>query len=185
MIDSLQAVINNFVNSQMDQADQDIRKSISKTNKKLISELKKMYISFIEQFYKYETRSYVRHGTSSPGTQTGYALKRPQLGIHGTAGRMPSLVIDLSGGYIDEYYEYADADEVFDLVSEGIRFTGAGVRKDGKPWEYTFTWDAPSYSGKYFSYHSTIREAFDSFNNDFEDIAMNIVRDELKQYGWR
>lgn len=191
MIDSLQTIVNNFVNSQMDRADEDIRKSISHTNKELVNELKKMYRSFMEQFYSYKTTSYIRHGTSRPGTKNGYALKRA-ANIYAMGGRMPRLVIEISGDRIGETYEYDDADSVLDFVMNGIRFTGAGIvtgkyhpHRKGEPWEWTMTWEPPYYEGKYFQYHSTVQEAFDAFDNDFEDIAMNMVRDKMRDYGWR
>lgn len=191
MANSLQTIVNNFVNSQMDKADEDIRASISSTNKKLVSELKRMYRSFIEQFYQYQTSSYVRHGTSRPGTQQGYSLYRAAE-IRSAAGRLPRLVVNIFGDRMDESYEYDDADAVFDLIANGIRFSAGGIiagkyhpQNKGKPWEHTMTWANPSYKGKYFSYHSSIQDAFDAFDNDFDDIAMRMVRDELNERGWR
>ena len=192
MADSLEAIINEYVTSQTDKAKKDIRKGISETNKILIHELKDMYNSFIDQFYQYVTISYVRHGTSSPGTGYGYALKRA-ANIYGTAGTLPHLIIDISGEYIDESYEYDDADSVLDLVMSGIRFTAGGISKGiihperrGQPWEWTMTWENPSFFGDYFSYSEmTIRDAFDAFDNDFHDIAYEMVRDKLREYGWR
>lgn len=174
MPSKLDYIIGGFVDDTVQQAQRDIDKSIQKTNKILVEELKKMYRTYIQQFYSYETESYIRHGTSRPGLGYGYALYRAERITEGR-GRYPTLNINISGDYIDEKYQHDTPDHVLDLVINNIR----------SPFDNSFMRWSGSYVGKYFGYDGSIAEAFNSFDDHFDRISKKVFNDVFEEYGWR
>lgn len=153
----------------------------------LYKEAEKMYDSFIDQYYAYKTKSYVRHGETKPGTCRGINLYRGQQfkivdkthieSCTDTAGKKtiinltaklntPIFHMDISAKDM-EGYKYNPADEVLDLVVNGIR----GVPDKG--WWIPWT---GSYTCKYFSIEkTTMARAFEIFDDYFDDMLLDIM----------
>ena len=183
MSKSIDSIVREFVANYYYSLQDDIDASIKETSKIILDEINKMYRGFIDQFYSYHTTSYIRHGTSKPGTGYGYALYRANRSYL-SGSKHPILHIDISGEYIEEDYEYHTADEVLDFVMDDVRFTGSGKKKDGKPWEYSMGWHG-QYVGRYFDFDCTILEAFESLHSNWEDYTRYIFDDVIKKYNWR
>ena len=148
----------------------------------------KMYDSFIDQYYAYKTRSYVRHGETKPGTCVGINLYRAQQfkiknstyteNFTDRAGKKttinltmklntPTFSTNISAEDMEDHNYYDPAEEVLDLVVNGIR--GVPDRGWWIPW-------MGSYTGKYFSTgKTTMAKAFETFDNYFDDMLLNIM----------
>lgn len=161
-----------FIKDFTDNAISQWSKAINYTYKELYDESKKMYDSYIDQYYKYKTKSYIRHGESSPGTMRGINLYRGQQ-IKFSPGLIPSLDIRFSGEDMEEY-QYDFPDEVLAMVMRGIR----GVPSRGW-WE---TWTG-SYTGKWFGFSGTMSNAFNTFDDRFEDMEEYIFFKKLHSIG--
>lgn len=143
--------------------------AINQTNHELEKETKKMYDSLIDNFYKYKTKSYIRHGEgeTKPGTQVGTTLYRGN-DIHGSYGKAPKLHVFFDGNILrddERSYQYDDPSKVFDYVMFGIRF----------PYYNTMGWDT-EYVGKYFSYSGTPYQIFNKFHDDWEKNSEKVFR---------
>ena len=149
--------------------DSDYRKVINYTNTELYKEVTQMFDTFIDQFYSYPTKQYVRHGQTRAGTRNGLNLYRGQQ-ISKKDGINPLLIIDFSGEDMqgENYTWDAGAPgHVLDLVMHGIRFPiGNGMSWHGM------------YEGKYFSYYGTTAQAFQEFGRDFKRISSKLFYDE-------
>lgn len=183
---SVESIVKEFVSEYVAEEEDNINDSIKRASKIMLDEINNMYHSFIEQFYSsYTTTSYIRHGTSKPGVGYGYALYRANRSrVSGT--KHPVIHIDIAGSYMQESYEYHSADEVFDFVSDDIRFTAGGIVKGkynadrkGQPWQFTMGWHG-SYYGRYFDFDCSIEEAFDSLVTNWDKYAMYVFSDVYK-----
>lgn len=167
-------------------------KGIAYAMPELYKEAERMYDSFIDQFYAYETKSYIRHGETRPGTCRGINLYRGQqfelknkvytksfidkVGEKATVNltlRLNTPIFSTNISAQDmEYRKYHDsAEEVLELVTNGIR----GVPDKGWwiPW-------MGSYEGKYFSTgRTTMAKAFEMFDNYFDDMLLDIMLSKL------
>lgn len=153
------------------ESDQIWEKSINYAYEELYREAYHMYDAFIDQYYEYKTKSYIRHGESRPGTQRGINLYRGQQ-IEYKPGLVPSLTIDFSGKDMERYRNNS-TDEVLEMVMNGIR----GV--PGKGWWETWT---GSYFGKHFSIQgSTISKAFEIFNDNFDFMANKLFQESYNK----
>ena len=149
-------------------------KAINYTYRELYKEAVSMYDSFIDQYYKYKTKSYVRHGESYPGTMRGINLYRGQQ-IKFYPGLTPTLEINFSGDDMESYrYQHNSPDEVLNMVMSGVR----GV--PGKGWSET--WHG-SYTGRWFSFSGTMMNAFNIFDDKFEDMEEYIFFKKLNSIG--
>lgn len=152
-------------------AESDFMKCARRINTKICDDVQKMYKTFIEQFYEYETTSYIRHFEGVPGTRYGENLSYPGKGIrkNNQTSHSPKLYVEFWASEMSNSpkYEYHKPEEVLDYVMNGVRFTtGKG---------YTLPADTKfSYIGKYFSYFTdTIQDAFDLFDKDWDRISSN------------
>ncbi len=161
----------------VDKANHDIPIAMDYMVDELLSETKKMYNSLIAQFYDYETRSYIRHFEGKPGTRTGsniyYAFhaKKRHKGVY------PYLSISIDADDMAGGYEYNSPEEVMDLVLKGVRWPLSLGRMKRMEW-------TGSYQGKYFSYRGTPYQIFDSFFENFENIATPIFFKKFNDLGW-
>ncbi len=147
-------------------------KAINYTYRELYKEATAMYDTYIDQYYRYKTKSYIRHGESYPGTMRGINLYRGQQ-IKFSPGLLPSLDIRFSGEDMDDY-QHNSPDEVLSMVTRGIR----GV--PGRGWWETWT---GSYTGKWFSFSGTMSNAFNTFDDRFEDMEEYIFFKKLNSIG--
>ncbi|MBQ0036431.1 MAG: hypothetical protein KBT35_05895 [Firmicutes bacterium] len=146
--------------------------AINYTYKEMYNEAWKMYDSFIDQFYEYSTKSYIRHGQSKPGTGIGINLYRGN-NIRLKTGFTPSLNIEFNASDMESGYQYDSAETVLNNVMHGYRF----------PYFRPMYWEG-KYNGKYFHYTGTPERAFYHFENQFNNIAIEIFRKKCKQLGW-
>lgn len=183
-------VIDDIVYSAMFDFKKTLDKSIKHTNNELYKEAVHMYKSFITEFYEFETRRYIRHGEISPGSMEGSNLYEG-IDIRKNSDKNTlSIYLPQDPGYengMEGGYQFdADPTTVMMLVTEGIRFPF--TRKDVKP----FGNSSPmpfimkrGYKGKYFNFTgNTIKEAFDQFNAEFDDMAEKIIQSDLKRKGY-
>ena len=145
--------LNKYVNKKVNEVKKEFKKTIRYVNKELAIEASRMYDTFIDQYYSYKTKSYIRHGETRPGTGVGINLYRAN-NILSSVGR-DSFVIDISSKDMESKNYKKDGPEfVLNNVIEGYR---------GVPGYWLREW-VGSYEGKYFSYTGTIDKAFKYFN---------------------
>ena len=154
----------------------DINRATNKAINEAYKEAVKMYDSFVEQYYEYETKSYYRHGEPRPGTKMGTNLYRGNQIIKNNRNN-PYLYIDSDGSDMAPYGRKGrvDTDFVLETMMIGLRGLPPG---DWTHWE-------GSYEGDYFSYKGTPQDAFDEFKENLDEITGNIFDEELKKCWWR
>ena len=132
----------------------------------------KMYDSFIDQYYSYRTKSYVRHEQLRPGTGMGINLYRGNQIVKNN-GDDPYLDIEFDASDMAGYPRIG-ANFVLEAVMTGYR---------GLPYGNWTEWSG-EYKGKYFSHSGTPQEAFDEFELQFDNIASGIFTKEIRKLGW-
>lgn len=164
----IQTIVDNIIKA----AKKDAIKAANVAIDEMYKESQKMYDSFIDQYYNYKTKSYIRHGETRPGTKRGINLYRGNK-IEKENGDDP--IIDILYDASDmEGYRRTSPDFVLESVMRGYR---------GVPWGQWNNWEG-TYNGKYFSYTGTPKDAFDMLNEKFDDIASNIFNEEIIKLGW-
>ena len=158
----------------IDRVSKDLYKAAGVAVDELYKEASHMYDSFVDQYYSYPTKSYIRHGESRPGRKRGINLYRAtQMEKSNT----DSLYIHLKwdGSDMEEYTRNGcSTDFVFESMFKGYR---------GVPWGNWDDWEG-TYDGTYFSYTGTPEEGFKSFNKNLTSMADGIIREELRDMGW-
>ena len=169
----LREIANEYRRKQRKQLQGDIIRASVYTRDEMYDEAVKMYNTFIDQFYAYETTVYIRHGQVRPGTGVGENLYRGQRIRKSGGGFNPKLTIEFSGMNMQGGYSHNTASEVLESVMSGIRFP---IRE--------MTWSG-EYRGKYFSYSGEPQRAFDIFERNFDSIAEIIFMDKWREFGWQ
>lgn len=164
-----------IVDPILQQAKQDINAATNKAINETYKEAVKMYDSFVEQYYEYETKSYYRHGEPRPGTRMGTNLYRGNQIVKNNRNN-PYLYVDFNGSDMAPYGRKGrvDTDFVLETMMIGLRGLPPG---DWTHWEGI-------YKGDHFSYEGTPQDAFDEFEKNFDEIAGNIFDEELIKLGW-
>ena len=180
---NLNKIMENYVSNTMELLKKDIDKSIRYANNELYEEVNKMYDSFIEQFYEYETTSYIRHWEGVAGTRTGQNLYLGKC-IRKYNGWKPTLSILLPEdiGYsstMNGGYQYDKPEDVLDYVVNGYRFPYQFKHLKEPKKKDVMIWTG-IYNGKYFNYKGTMRDAFDEFDEKFDELATEIIMSYLK-----
>lgn len=136
-----------------------------------------MYNTLITQFYLYRTTSYVRHWEGKPGTMKGsnlyYAFHARKLHKNG----LPYLLIHIDAEDMADGYKLDKKEDVLDAVLMGIRWPFEFKNSPEMEW-------SGHYEGKYFSYRGVPEEIFDSFFDNFENIATPIFFTKFHELGW-
>lgn len=155
----------------------DVIKVANETNNEMFTEVNIMYDSLIAQFYNsYSPDYYIRHGAVRPGEGGTNLYNGKQFRKRG--GYNPTLTIDFSGAEMASENYKVSADTVLDFVMDGIRFPSTR-RTPGLYWsgEYHSSLTGITYTG-------TIKEMFDIFVNDFDDIAGKVFFEKWNALGW-
>ena len=167
-------LINAYANEKLKEAKKDYYKIVNELNKELYQDVVQMYDTFITQFYTYKTTSYIRHGQTMPGTQTGESLFRAQNFRIGGNYYNPTLIVDFTPNDMGVSYQYDSAEGVFSYVMHGIRFPY---------FENSSNWIG-TYKGKYFSYRGIPEHAFLLFGDTFDEIAEKGFRKKWSKTKW-
>ena len=147
-----------------------INKAISYAMDEIYNEARDMYNSFIEQFYLYETRSYIRHGEGFPGTKDGTNLYKANLISYDPKNM--TLDLNISADKMEGGYQHDSAEDVLLKVTKGYRFKYGYF--DAMEWR-------GSYNGKYINVdNTTIEEAFDWYTKNIPDIFEDIVKSKWR-----
>lgn len=161
------------VKAYVSQAKRDFNAQIQRVNNELAAEVRLMYDSLITDFYKYKTRSYVRHFQYKPGTGEGDNLFYANR-IRVRNGAKPALIVDIDATEMAGGYQNDSKEIVLDDVLSGIRFAGHG---NDMHW-------TSDYAGPYFSYAGTPNEIFDQLLYDFDNIAATLLYPYWKSLGY-
>lgn len=171
MANNIDKELDNIVNYYVQKADEDFLTSMEYAVDELEQEVKNMYDTLITQFYRYKTKSYIRHWEQRPGTMKGsnlyYALHVKKRHSNG----MAYLYWDINGNDMAGGYQWDTPEGVIKSVIEG----GRGPLMD--PW-------SGYYEGKYFSYRGIPKDIFESFDNTYEDILTPIFMTKWRTLGW-
>lgn len=169
-------LIEQFINTIIEEARIQLRKevfdsyeiSINYAYRTLYEEAVRMYDSFIEQYYLYETKSYYRHYVGV-GTGTGENLYYGKQ-FNYVPGLHPSLTIEFSGDDMASYKK-ASTMHVLSLVMKGIR----GIPSNKGWWRY---WTG-EYICDYFQINGTMETAFNVFEMIFDDMVDELFYKKL------
>lgn len=114
------------------QAEADFEKCARETNNIMFEEANKIYRSLIDLFYSYETKYYVRHWQSRPGTKTGVSLYYANFIRKDT--KHPKLHVDFNASVIEALFKNEDSveftydihspAEILDYIFDGWRYAG-------------------------------------------------------------
>lgn len=176
---NIEQAINRFVNSYGKYVADEHNKAI----KILKREAEKMYDKFLDQFYSYKTRSYIRHGQSRPGTGNGINLYRgQQIKIKRKAHKdfnIDILDISFDGSEMEsKRYQHHSADEVLGFVMDGWRFINTEL---DDPKSTAMAWRG-SFKGEYYSSgRKKMKRAFDDFINKEQDMIFDLIKDKVKE----
>lgn len=175
MIDALRKIANEYKKQGKEELMRRYYAISNKINTELEKEMIDMFNKFIHDYYTFHTKRYIRHGQSSPGTETGINLYKANQ-ISKTSGKRPTLTIDFSaenmaGGYVKD-----DPDTVLGQVLEGVQ----GL------YPYWYQPWVGSYSGKYYSTDGDMQmqAAFDDFGYKFENISRTMFYEQWHRLGW-
>lgn len=180
---SLGSAIEQYIDYRLETVRQKALEAANYTVDELYAETTKMYDKFIEIYYSYITRAYIRHEQGRPGTGQGINLYR---GTQIKKGGSNDPFLDIKFDASDMAgYKRCSADFVLNYVLKGYRSTGfvgnttfANFPSDDTATSGWTKWSG-SYSGKYFSYSGSPEEAFNAFEKDFDDIAGKIYKEEF------
>lgn len=197
LADAKKEIKKEVIKQLKEKAKEDIPAAMEYTVDELQREATNMYNTLITQFYLYRTTSYVRHWEGRPGTMKGsnlyYAFHARKLHKNG----LPLLSIRIDAEDMADGYKLDSKEGVLDAVLMGIRWPYDFSKKDsegktvkdsnGSPVpamnKADMTWSG-SYQGKYFAYRGVPEEIFDSFFENFENIATPIFFRKFHELGW-
>ena len=148
--------------------------------KELYNEAVAMYDSFIDQFYFYKTRSYIRHGDTAPGTMHGINLYRGQdfnltLNAHNAF-----FTLDFSSSDMESsHYRKTPASTVLKNVLSGYRF-----KRKFKNGTIEDEWCGSYYSPKlkFKVANVTMAEAFKAFEDNYADMFNRLRQEKWRRY---
>ena len=164
--------IENKLINLLNKAKKDGYAAANKAIDEMYIEATQMYKSFIDQYYSYETHWYIRHGTDRPGTKKGFNLYKGSQIQKGEYDN-PYLDIEFDASNM-EGYERCSPDFVLNSVMQGVR---------GISWGNWTEWSG-QYNGTYFSYNGSPHDAFEEFEERFDEIASGIFKKEITKLGW-
>lgn len=176
---NIEQAIDRFINSH----DKYVVAEYNKAIKILKREAEKMYDKFLDQFYLYKTRSYIRHGQSRPGTGSGINLYRgQQIKIkRKTYKNFDIDILDISfdGSEMEsKRYQHHSADEVLGFVMDGWRFINTEL---DNPKSTAIAWRG-SFKGEYYSSgRKKMKRAFDDFISKEQDMIFDLIKDKVKE----
>ena len=162
----------------MDKFERDWIEVSNEVNDIYYKETVRMYNSLIEQYYKYKTKSYIRHGEGKPGTCEGSNLLAGKK-IKKHTGKIPYIEIDFNSIGMIGGYQRDDPSQVLENVMNGIR---------GVPPYWTMEWSGEygkgRYTSRYLHYEGTPTEMFDNFLDDYDDLMTPVFMRRWKKKGW-
>lgn len=160
-----------------------VKKWIAKrTARKMRNKLIKVYDVLIDQFYKYETKKYIRHGTQELGTCDGVNLYNSLQSKGGEPPTLQPSPHSIDGGIMidakdmnDEHYE-VDKNVVLDfIINKGIRY----------PHRYADKWDdwefVASYDDDECTAEGTIIEVLESIRDQLASKYADQAKEEAKK----
>lgn len=162
-----------IVDSYMNKFKKDFQTVANEVNELYFKQANKMYDSFIKQYYRYPTTSYIRHWEMRPGTRSGsnlYYGKR--FKIH--RGKFPYFEINLDASQMANDYQHDSATQVLENVINGIR---------GVPPYWVEPWYG-TYKSRYFYYQGDPAHAFRVFIDDYDTMMYPIFMRRWKKLGW-
>lgn len=147
-------------------------------NDKMFEELNNMYNTFIKQFYRYKTKSYIRHWEGVPGTKKGTNL---YYGNHikiRYSNKLPYLDININSEDMATY-KHDSAETVLNQVLSGT----LEVHGSKGYTVYSREWTG-KYIGKYYSFEGSPNDAFLNFYDQFMDIFIPVFMNKWNSLGW-
>lgn len=159
----------NFINTAMEAKHQAF--------KDLYKEMYQIFDMCIDQYYRYETKSYYRHETGI-GSCTGINLYRANQIKHIQIGYSDNLIVGWSGEDMASYRNGVDADYVMDNVAKGIRGLADEYLPNGftprKSEKYENHWSA-KVSTKYFGeLEGTPDKIVDEIEKMWDEVSGNV-----------
>ena len=136
----------------------------------LYEEAVNLYDSLIEQYYRYETKSYYRHNA---GVGTGYG-ENLYYGKNFYIDEIGGLNIEFSGEQMEKYRndKKVTREEVLNIVKAGYR---------GVPGKWLRPWSG-SFEGDYFGVSKTnIDKAFELFEKNYNHMYEFAFKKKLKR----
>lgn len=166
-------MVSMIVDAYSEKFEKDYTRIANEVNDIYYNDVDKMYDSFIQQYYTYHTKSYIRHWEGVPGTGKGTnLLYGKQFKKH--KGKDPYFEIRYDGSDMAGDYQHDNADDVISQVASGIR----GV----SPY-WTMPWSG-KYNSRYFHYSGTLDGAIETYLDTFEDRMTPVFMRRWRKAGW-
>lgn len=164
----------NILDNYMEKFETDFYTVSNSVNELYFKQVNKMYDVFIKQYYRYKTRSYIRHWEQRPGTQKGSNLYYGKnFKIH--RGKSPYFELLLDTSKMADDYQHDSASEVLENVLNGIR---------GVPPYWVQDWSG-EYKSRYYEFSGTPSDAFSDFIDNYEDMMYPVFMRRWKKLGWK
>lgn len=164
--EAIDKAIDERINALLEKLDMDFVSTANYATKQMKKEIVDVYNSMITQFYKYHTKSYIRHWEGRPGTEEGQNLYSGLKIIDHHSGRFNWFVAKIDASEMTGGYQHHSKSKVLDFVYSGTRF-------ETKKSYLTMTW-VGSYKDDYLSVKNvTLKHAFNQF---FENYAENFTK---------
>jgi len=164
-----------IVDSYMKKFEQDFTIVANEVNELYFKQANKMFDSFIRQYYKYKTKSYIRHWEPKPGTGRGSNLYYAKdFKIHNRGKKNPWFELNISTERMADDYQRDSAAQVIQNVMNGIR---------GVPPYWFVPWSG-EFSSRYFAYKGEPAQAFRTFIEHYEEMMRPIFMRRFKKLGW-
>jgi len=173
LIDRIAEKYEKEINEYVDKFEEDFYIVSNETNEIFFDEANKIYNSFIKEYYKYKTKSYIRHWEKKPGTGKGTNLfYGNQNKIH--RGLDPYFEIMFDASKMKDDYQHDDAETVLQQVMEGTR---------GVPPYWTEPWDnaGKPYKTKYFEFTGNLMDAYYHFLDNYNDKMTSVFMRKWKK----
>lgn len=178
-------LIDKKIDGILDKMEKDFIDITNEINDIYFKEANKMYDRYMAQYYKYQTKSYVRHWEGRPGTCKGANLfYGKRFKIH--RGKDPYFELEVDSSKMADDYQH---DSAFDVLTQIM--AGANIiygSQEYQVWERDFgnpkTGWTGEYNSRYFKFTGTLEEAFYELINTYDKKIYPLFKTRWKKRGW-
>lgn len=174
--EAIDKLIDEKINALLEKFDKDFVSTANYATKQMKKEIIDVYNSMITQFYKYHTKSYIRHWEGRPGTEEGQNLYSGLRIIDHHSGRFNWFVAKIDAKEMVGGYQHHSKNKVLNFVYSGTRFE---TKQGGR----AMTW-VGSYESDYLSVNDvTLKQAFHQFFENYGENFSKVFYSRWKSLG--
>lgn len=176
-------LIDEKIDKVLDKMEKDFVDITNEINDIYFKEANKIYDHYMTQYYKYRTKSYIRHWEGKPGTGKGANLfYGKNFKIH--RGKNPYFELEVNSSKMADDYQHNSA---FDVLTQIMAGANIIYGSDGyQVWERDFGvhgWTGV-YSSRYFKYKGTLDETLYELIYTYNKKIYPLFKTRWKKRGW-